>query len=379
VRAHRRHREPVHLHGDDVRPGRAGRGPHRGNAQTIQAYNDASNANNFHPRLPRYGRLTHDQDRVGLTGAFQWRPTNMTLLTVDYLYSKLKATRQEDFLEAISFSRTAAQGGKPQTSVVSTGYGPNGELLYGVYNGVDIRSESRYDELQTTFTQPSITLEHDITPTLKLTGKVGYAESKFPQPGADHHDAGCVNVNGYAIDFRGSNRLPIITYPFDPAQQGGALGIVGVPQVTSGTQPVTVPNTTTSEIRIRPQGSDNKVEIAHAELSWEMNRNLILKGGPDYKKYDFSTFEFRRVNQNDTIFAPPAGSHGAHHHRRRLRPRPLVARAARSPRGSFPTSPRSRRPTTSTATASCRAPRAGPATSRSPPSPTATRAATTAP
>jgi len=281
-----------------------------GTPQTIQAYNDASNANNFHPRLPRYGRLTHDQDRVGLTGAFQWRPTNMTLLTVDYLYSKLKATRQEDFLEAISFSRTAAQGGKPQTSVVSTGYGPNGELLYGVYNGVDIRSESRYDELQTTFTQPSITLEHDITPTLKLTGKVGYAESKFRNPVQTTTTLDALNVNGYAIDFRGSNRLPVITYPFDPAQQGGALGIVGVPQVTSGTQPVTVPNTTTSEIRIRPQGSDNKVEIAHAELSWEMNRNLILKGGPDYKKYDFSTFEFRRVNQNDTIFAPPAGSTG---------------------------------------------------------------------
>jgi TonB-dependent receptor len=33
-----------------------------------------------------------------------------------------------------------------------------------------------------------------------------------------------------------------------------------------------------------------------------------LKGGPDYKKYDFESFEFRRVNQNDTIFAPPAGT-----------------------------------------------------------------------
>jgi TonB-dependent receptor len=35
---------------------------------------------------------------------------------------------------------------------------------------------------------------------------------------------------------------------------------------------------------------------------------LTLKGGPDYKKYQFDSFEFRRVNQNDTIFAPPAGT-----------------------------------------------------------------------
>ncbi|MBI3369480.1 MAG: TonB-dependent receptor, partial [Burkholderiales bacterium] len=33
-----------------------------------------------------------------------------------------------------------------------------------------------------------------------------------------------------------------------------------------------------------------------------------VRGGGDYKQYSFDTFEFRRVNQNDTIFAPPAGT-----------------------------------------------------------------------
>jgi len=279
-----------------------------GTPEAIQAYGDASNANNFHPRLPRYGRLTHDQDRTGITASIQFRPTPVTLLTVDYLYSNMKATRQEDFLEAISFSRTAAQGGKPQTSVVSTGYAQNGALLFGTYNGVDIRSESRYDELETTFNQPTLTFEHDFSPTLKLTGKVGSADSKFRNPVQTTTTLDALNVNGYMLDFRGNDRLPVIRYPFDPAQAGGALTIVGVPQVTSGTQPTTIPNTTSSEIRIRPQGSDNKVEIAHVELAWDINKSMTLKGGPDWKKYDFETFEFRRVNQNDTIFAPPAGT-----------------------------------------------------------------------
>jgi TonB-dependent receptor len=201
-----------------------------GTPEALQAYNDASNANNFHPRLPRYGRLTHDQDRTGLTASIQFRPTNVTLLTFDYLYSNLKATRQEDFLEAISFSRTAAQGGKPQTSVVSTGYASNGALLYGVYNGVDIRSESRYDELETTFNQPTLTFEHDISPSLKLTGKIGQADSKFKNPVQTTTTLDALNVNGYQIDFRQNDRLPIIRYPFDPAQPGGALTIVGVPR-----------------------------------------------------------------------------------------------------------------------------------------------------
>ena len=280
-----------------------------GTPEAIQAYNDASNANNFHPRLPRYGRLTHDQDRTGFTGAFQIRPQPETLITVDMLYSKLKATRQEDFLEAISFSRTAGQGGKPQTSVLSTGYASNGALLFGNYNGVDIRSESRFDVLSTEFTQPSLTIEHDIGQWIKVSGKVGQAKSKFDNPVQTTTTLDALNVNGYGIDFRGSDRLPNIIYPFDPSNPNGPLQIIGVPVAATGTQPATIPNTTSSEIRIRPQGTTNTIDIARADVAWEvMPGALTLKGGPDYKKYQFDSFEFRRVNQNDTIFAPPAGT-----------------------------------------------------------------------
>src|SRR5688572_26035960 len=38
-----------------------------GTAQNIAAYNAASNVNNYHPRLPRYGVLTHEQERTGIT------------------------------------------------------------------------------------------------------------------------------------------------------------------------------------------------------------------------------------------------------------------------------------------------------------------------
>ncbi len=281
-------------------------------AGATSAYNLASSADNFHPRLPRYGRLTHKQERLGLTGALQFRPSDSTLLTLDLLYSKLKATRQEDFLQAISFSRTAAQGGKPQTSVVQAEYAPNGALQYGLYNGVDIRSESRFDELSTEFTQPSLTLEQTLTDTLRLSARIGRAESKFRNPVQTTTTLDALNVNGYSIDFRGNDRLPSIRYPFDVTQAGGPLALVPVPQVTSGTQPATVTNTTTSEIRIRPQGATNVNDVASLSLDWDaVPGTLTIKGGADYKKYSFDTFEFRRVNQNDTIFAPPTGTSAA--------------------------------------------------------------------
>ena len=272
------------------------------------AYNAASNPNNFHPRLPRYGRLTHDQDRLGLTASVQWRPQRGTLLTFDMLYSKLDATRQEDFLEAISFSRSASQGGKPQISVVEAQYAPNGALLYGKYNGVDIRSESRFDELNTTFTQPTLTLEHKINDSWSMSAKVGRANSKFRNPVQTTVTLDALNVNGYTLDFRQDARAAIIGYPFDPMAANGALGIIGVPQASSGAQPTTVANTTTSEIRIRPQGATNVNDVGQFDLAWEANEHLTFKGGVNRKKYESDTYEFRRVNQNDTIFAPPAGS-----------------------------------------------------------------------
>lgn len=277
-------------------------------AGATAAYNDASLATNFHPRLPRYGRLTHEQDRVGLTGALQWRPSAGTLLTFDMMFAKLDATRQEDFLQAISFSRNAGQGGKPQTSVVSTEYSPAGSLLRGVYNGVDIRAESRFDKLSTEFTQPTLTFEHRLNDALKLTAKIGRADSKFRNPIQTTTTLDALNVNGYEIDFRGNDRLPAIKYPFDVTQPGGALTIVGVPTVTTGAQPTTIANTTASEIRIRPQGSNNRNDVAQLNVAWEVNDTWSVKFGPDYKKYSFDTYEFRRVNQNDTIFAPPAGT-----------------------------------------------------------------------
>jgi TonB-dependent receptor len=240
----------------------------------------------------------------------QWRPQRGSLLTFDMLYSKLDATRQEDFLQAMSFSRSAAQGGKPQMSVVEAQYAPNGALLYGKYNGVDVRSESRFDELNTTFSQPTLTLEHKFSDTWSMSAKVGRATSKFRNPVQTTVTLDALNVNGYTIDFRGNDRLPAISYPFDPMAANGALGILGVPQVASGTQPNTVPNTTTSEIRIRPQGATNINDVGQFDLAWEASEHLTFKGGLNRKKYESDTYEFRRVNQNDTIFAPAAGTAG---------------------------------------------------------------------
>ena len=260
--------------------------------ENVAAYTAANAAGNFHPRLPRYGRLTHDQDRLGLTGSVQFKPVAGTLLTLDMLYSKLDATRQEDFLEAISFSRALSAGGKSQTSVLATQYDANGALLYGKYNGVDIRTESRFDELSTTFTQPTLTWEQDIGDSLKLIARVGRAESKFKNPVQTTTTLDAPNVNGYEIDFRNSDRTPVINYgTLNPSSSTGGLGIYGVPVGSAS-----ITNFTPSEVRIRPNGVTNTSDLAHVDLAWDlMPDKLTLKFGADYKKIAMTSYESRRT------------------------------------------------------------------------------------
>ena len=268
----------------------------------LAAFNTASNPANFHPRLPRYGRLTHDQERLGITGSLQFKPLHGTLLTADLLYSKLDATRQEDFLEAISFSRNIGQGGKPQTSVLETQYAPNGALLYGRYNGVDIRSESRFDQLSTTFTQPTLTWEQDIGETMKFTARVGRAESKFKNPIQTTTTLDAPNVDGYVLDFRNSDRTPLIGYgTLNPTTTGGGLGIAGVPVGSAS-----IANFTPSEVRIRPNSVTNTSDLLHANLAWDLVPEVLtLKFGVDYKKIAMVSTEARRTVE--TMNTLPAG------------------------------------------------------------------------
>ena len=264
------------------------------------AYAAASNAANFHPRLPRYGRLTHEQDRIGLTGAIQFAPTDSTTITIDLLYAKLDSTRQEDFLQAISFSRNIGQGGKSQTSVLETEYDETGGLLYGRYNGVDIRSESRFDELTTEFFQRSILWEQKLSETVRFSVLAGRATSEFDNPVQTTTTLDIANVNGYAIDFRENGRLPQISYPFDVTANDGS----GLRLITNPTGQLTG-----SEIRIRPQGTDNSFDNVRLDVTWDVVPEAFsVRLGGAYKKYGFETFEFRRVNQSDTIAALPAGT-----------------------------------------------------------------------
>ncbi len=263
-------------------------GTSSGGFSATSPYAPARLATTFHPRLPRYGVLGHDQDRLGVTSSLQFNPTASTRFTFDALISRFKAERKESFLEAVSFSRTGA--GKPQTIVRDGVVDSRGNLVYGVFDNVDVRSESRYDELETKFDQLTLGFEHDFNDHWHAKANFGHSRSKFDNPIQTTVTVDRANAMNYIYDYRNSDRLPLIQYGFDvnnPASWSFANGL--------------------SEIRLRPQGTLNTFDSAGFDIEWNANENFSLKGGLLWKSYEFSSFERRRASET-TVPALPVGT-----------------------------------------------------------------------
>lgn len=248
----------------------------------------AESASVFHPRIPRYGVLEHEQERLGVTASLQFKPSDRTEMGLDLMYADMEATRTENFLNGLSFSRSGASG-KPQTVVLESEIDDRGNLVYGRFNNVDVRSEARYDELETKFTQSSYYFNHEISDDFKVNAQVGHAKSEFANPIQTTITMDRLNAQGYVYDYRGNDRLPVIDNGFDvndPSQWSFLNG--------------------TSEIRLRPQFADNTVDSGQAGFSWRLTDGFTFKAGGQYKKYEFETSEYRRTSET-VVPGLPAG------------------------------------------------------------------------
>lgn len=235
----------------------------------------------FFPRIPRYGVLTSEQERLGVTAAFQAAPSEHTMISLDLLYSKFSGSRQEQFLEAISFSRNDATGIRATDVVALTVDPTTRNLLSGTFNDVDVRIENRVDDLKTEFKQATLEFKQDISENFSARAMGGISESDFRVPRQTTIIADAVDVDGYSIDFSQNGRLPLIDYNID----------------------VTNPaNFVVNELRDRPQSTINKFKTAVLDFNYAPNDNVSVQFGGSWKRFDFAADESRR----DTVLATAA-------------------------------------------------------------------------
>ncbi|OGT56874.1 MAG: TonB-dependent receptor [Gammaproteobacteria bacterium RIFCSPHIGHO2_12_FULL_63_22] len=262
------------------------RGNSSGGFNASSPFADARLASTFHPRLPRYGILEHEQERLGVTGSLQFKPAPGTEFSLDMMYAEFDAKRTENFLEAVSFSRTGA--GKPQTIVRDGEIDGRGNLVYGLFDDVDVRSEARYDELNTRFTQLGLTGSHMFTDSLELSGFVGHSKSDFDNPIQTTITLDRQNTDGFSWDYRDNDRLPVIDYGFDVSDPNNWTFVNG-----------------TSEIRLRPQKAVNSFDTGQLDLGWSLSPTWKLSTGIVQKRYKFVSQEWRRSSELAVPALPP--------------------------------------------------------------------------
>jgi TonB-dependent receptor len=247
----------------------------------------------YHPRIPRLQIYEHEQQRLGVTGSLQFQPADSTLFTVDALFADYDAERAESYLSAIGLSRTGA--GKPQTIIRDGVVNADNELIYGAFDNVDMRVESRFDVLETRFNQLTGSVQHSFSEAFRLTGMAGYAKSEFSNPIQTTLTLDRQDSDGFSIDYRNDDREPTINWGFDPAD----------PASWTFGQPAGAGGVTFSDIRIRPQEADNSFRTVKVNGEYTFTPALTLKAGVDWREYEYQGSQMRRgLNANAERIAP---------------------------------------------------------------------------
>jgi len=227
----------------------------------------------FHPRIPRYGRVGHDRERLGVTGSVQWAPTERTKVSFDGLFSRFREDREEKWAEVLFRSNERS------INVVNYTVDPaTNNLVKGTFNNAWVRTEHYLRKSDTTFYQFSVNATHEFTDNLRGSVVAGFSKSDADIPVETTFIFDDRDANGYSYDYTDS-RHPTLTFG------------------TSVTDPA---NFQLAELRDRPSNTTNKFRTVSPRLEWDVTDGIQLQAGAVYRRFDFEVFEAAR----DVVVCP---------------------------------------------------------------------------
>jgi iron complex outermembrane receptor protein len=221
----------------------------------------------FHPRIPRYGRIDHDRERLGLTGSLQFAPTESTKLAIDGLFSRFRETREERYAEVL------ARSNERSIDLVNPVYDSNNNIISATLNDAYVRTEHYKRQSETKFYQLGATLDQDVTDTLRITAVAGLSKSQADIPVEttvvfDDRDAA-----GYKYDYT-NMKSPVLSFG------------------TSVTDPA---NFQLAEIRDRPSNTTNKFKTGQLRAEWDVVPDAFtVKAGGVWRRFNFDSIAYMR-------------------------------------------------------------------------------------
>lgn len=168
-----------------------------------------------------------EQERLGLTAAVQWRPTQDLELTLDVLHGEFTTRRQEVHLAtrplnssgSVTFDGPAGAVWPAQfrtSSVInSLRWDDDGYVTRSDVSGVTFGSENRRSLNENEFNQVVLTGEWDLTDRLTIDGHIGWEKSTYDTP---YDDKLYMRARGNLIaDYGVDGRSASFEYPnWDP-------------------------------------------------------------------------------------------------------------------------------------------------------------------
>jgi TonB-dependent receptor len=236
----------------------------------------------FHPRIPRYGLVNHDRERLGATAAIQFRPTDRTDIQFNALYSNFKENRDEYWGEVLLRSN--------EDEIDLSNYVIDGDnnVISADLENAWIRNERYHRESETDFYQISGTIEQAFSDNFSASLLAGFSKS----------DATIPVETTIIFDDRDG------TYSYDYTD-------MKFPVLAFGTDVTNPGNFQLAEFRDRPSSVENKFKTIALDLDWEPTSGLRLSGGPFYRQFDYFTQSARRDSQYCSAFTCAAGAYGA--------------------------------------------------------------------
>ncbi len=254
----------------------------------------------FHPRLPRYVNSEQDTERAGGSISLQWRPGENTTISLDGLHSRYQQERRDNYILGLSFGRNLSNNGQPMVSIKDVEFDENGSMVYGLFDGVDVRSEGLVDQFISTFRQLSLNIDHQVTDSFGMNFYAGRSLNKWDGPLRFQTFIDAIDTENFSVDFRGGRTSPIIGFGFDvsdPANFQYAPTPDGNQTVLGG-------------FSLQGKPSENVTANNTFELSgsWDMNQTWKLKAGAQYRESHFSSHGAAPLRNATNTLALPVGT-----------------------------------------------------------------------
>ncbi|MFT3996796.1 MAG: TonB-dependent receptor [Asticcacaulis sp.] len=276
---------------------------------TVAAYNAVANLRRadlpntpgsgaFLPRIPRYVNSEQDTERLGGSLTFQWRPDANTDVSLDVLYSKYDVERRDNYIAGLSLARNVGNNGQPMVSVKDMQFKTNGSLLYGLFDGMDVRSEGLVDIFTSEFTQVNLNARHRFNEKFEVTGFVGKSQSVWDGPMRLQTFIDAIDVDNFSIDYRGGDTTPNINFGIDVSNPAN---FSYAPNQSDGT----VLGGWTAQGK--PANNTTDITTVNLDGKYDVTSQITVKFGAQYRSNDFNAWNLNVVPTQTAVTALPTG------------------------------------------------------------------------